>query len=577
MKKYMFIIMMILMTVAFATTIYIPEDYATIQEGIDVAVDGDSVLVTVGTYIENINFNGKGITVGSLYCTTQDTSYISQTIIDGNQDGSVVTFESEEDFTSVLIGFTITNGQNVGYPSYRGGGIHCDYSNPSLENITITGNSANNGGGIHCSHSSPSLANVTITGNSAGSHGGGIFCEESSSPSLANVTITGNSAEYSGGGIYCESSNPSFENVTISDNSAGANGGGIYCEESSSPSLANVTITGNSAGYQGGGIFCKVSSTPSLANVTIMGNSAQDDGGGIYCNYSTPSIENVTITGNSAGGCGGGIYFMHSSPSLERVTITNNSAESGGGIYCYFACSPSLDNMTISGNSADGDGGGIYCGRSSNPILVNCILWNNSPQEVEFQDNFSPSTITIAYSDIDGGEEGIETNNNGDVIWLEGNIVADPLFRDAWLGDYYLSEDSPCIDTGIAYFEYEGDVLVDLSEDEYWGIAPDMGAYEYGLVNNDELKIENVKCKIRNYPNPFNPETNIVFEMSDDSNVLIEIYNIKGQKVTTLVNGPFEAGSHKVTWNAVGQSSGIYLLRFNTAETSEMKKLILLK
>ncbi|MCF7913096.1 MAG: T9SS type A sorting domain-containing protein, partial [Candidatus Cloacimonetes bacterium] len=130
---------------------------------------------------------------------------------------------------------------------------------------------------------------------------------------------------------------------------------------------------------------------------------------------------------------------------------------------------------------------------------------------------------------------------------------------------------------GTSYFEYEYEVLVDLSEDEYYGIAPDMGAYEYGFVSTDELKIENVKCKISNYPNPFNPETNIVFELPFGSNVLIEIYNIRGQKVTTLVNSPFKAGSHKVTWNAIGQSSGIYLLRFNTAETSETKKLILLK
>ena len=79
------------------------------------------------------------------------------------------------------------------------------------------------------------------------------------------------------------------------------------------------------------------------------------------------------------------------------------------------------------------------------------------------------------------------------------------------------------------------------------------------------------------YPNPFNPETNILFELSAGSNVLIEIYNIKGQKVTTLINGPFEAGSHKVTWNATDHSSGIYLLRFHTAERSETKKLILLK
>jgi len=247
------------------------------------------------------------------------------------------------------------------------------------------------------------------------------------------------------------------------------------------------------------------------------------------------------------------------------------------GIYSGSYSSPSLVNVTISNNSAVWYGGGIFCVNDSSPILVNCILWNNSPQEVEFNGYYDPNTITIAYSDIDGGEEGIETNNNGTVNWLVGNIVADPLFVDAEIGDYHLTEVSPCIDTGIAYFEYEGEVLVDLSEEEYWGIAPDMGAYEYGLVNTDEVIIQNSKLNIQNYPNPFNPETNIVFELSFGSNVLIEIYNIKGQKVTTLVNDPYKAGSHKVTWNAVGQSSGIYLMRFNTAETSETKKLILLK
>jgi len=548
MKKYMFMIFMILMTGIFATTIYIPEDYATIQEGIDASEDGDEIIVSPGIYVENIDFAGKAVILGSLFYTTQDTSYISQTIIDGDQDGSVVTFESEEDFTSALTGFTITNG----HADY-GGGIYCSSSSPSLVNVTITGNSTElygRGGGIYCYSSSLSLENVTITGNSAEGYGGGIYCYWNSSPSLENVTISNNSAS-DGGGIYCYWSNPGLENVTITNNSVDYSGGGIYCHNNSSPSLENVTITNNSAVYGGGGIYCSSSSSPSLMNVTIAGNSVDYDGGGIHC-------------------------ASFSSPSLVNVTITNNSAvDDGGGIYCYISSNPSLENVTISNNSAV-YGGGISCTNSS-PSLVNCILWSNSPQGVEFSSLYDPNTITIAYSDIDGGEEGIETNNNGTVNWLDGNIDADPLFVDAANGNYLLTEDSPCVDTGIAYFEYEGEVLVDLSADEYWGIAPDMGAYEYGLVNTDEVIIQNSKLNIQNYPNPFNPETNIVFDMSNDSNVLIEIYNIKGQKVTTLVNGTFKAGSHKVTWNARDQSSGIYLLRFNTAEKSEMKKLILLK
>ena len=84
-KKVMFIIFMILMIGVFAKTIQIPEDYATIQAGINASVDGDEIIVSPGTYVENINFEGKAVILGSLFYTTRDTSYISQTIIDGDQ------------------------------------------------------------------------------------------------------------------------------------------------------------------------------------------------------------------------------------------------------------------------------------------------------------------------------------------------------------------------------------------------------------------------------------------------------------------------------------------------------------
>ena len=96
MKKLSLLLTFLIPVLTFSQIINIPADYQTIQQGIDAAIDGDTVLVDTGTYFENINYNGKNITVASYYLTTLDTSYISQTIIDGDSAGSVVRFENDE-------------------------------------------------------------------------------------------------------------------------------------------------------------------------------------------------------------------------------------------------------------------------------------------------------------------------------------------------------------------------------------------------------------------------------------------------------------------------------------------------
>jgi len=151
-------------------------DYTTIQEGINAATNGDTVLVYPGIYYENINYNGKNVTVASFYLTTQNNSYIDSTIINGNQNGSVVTFESGEDSTAVLYGFTIQNGSGTYYShNYHGGGILCINANPAINNCIIGNNTAEQGGGICCVSSNIMLAGVIIKNNNAEYGGGGMF------------------------------------------------------------------------------------------------------------------------------------------------------------------------------------------------------------------------------------------------------------------------------------------------------------------------------------------------------------------------------------------------------------------
>lgn len=90
--------------------------FKTIQEGINAASVGDTVVVAEGTYVENIKVKGKNITLtGTSPC---DPAVVAKTIIDGNKGGSVVAFDGTETETCLFTGFTIQNGK-----AYYGGGI----------------------------------------------------------------------------------------------------------------------------------------------------------------------------------------------------------------------------------------------------------------------------------------------------------------------------------------------------------------------------------------------------------------------------------------------------------------------
>jgi len=81
----------------------------------------------------------------------------------------------------------------------------------------------------------------------------------------------------------------------------------------------------------------------------------------------------------------------------------------------------------------------------------------------------------------------------------------------------------------------------------------------------------------QNYPNPFNPVTQISFALANPGKVMLEVFNTLGQKVATLADDWYEAGSHTVEWNAEAYASGVYLYTFRAGDYTETRKMILLK
>src|SRR5256885_1222295 len=256
------------------TTINVPGIAPTIQAAIDTAIDGDTVLVAPGTYVENINFNGKAITVTS-------SGGPATTIIDGSKGAIAVSFVSGETRTSVINGFTIQNSGASMYPnndpSVYFNGIKVSYtaacpgciSNPTITNNVIT---HNYGYGIEV-HFGGALISGNVISYTATQYdprfdygcdyddGDGIFVGGTPNDPSVTTTISNNAIEYNvghclGGGIGLFSAPLStvISNNIIANNQSLGFGGGVY-EVNGSVSLYQNLIYNNVSGVAGGGVY----------------------------------------------------------------------------------------------------------------------------------------------------------------------------------------------------------------------------------------------------------------------------------------------------------------------------------
>jgi hypothetical protein len=585
--KYVYVIAFYVVFFAFysspslATIIHVPDDYPTIQEAIEASVDFDTVLVQPGLYVDTLNFNGKNIVLGSLYITTGDTSFISLTVLDGDTSGTVVKFDSGEDQSAVLSGFTIQNGSR--------GGIGCENnSNPNINNVILMKNSNNRdpmGGGMWVERSDPSLENVIFKDNHAGASGG-LYTHESDI-TIRNCLFRENSTANAGGAAWFYESNPIITNCKFINNWAYGWGGAIYFRRCYVV-MDSCLFEGNQSLYEdGGGISSDWSHGLKMKNTIFRNNSAHTIGGGFFRagidswnHKGNDYLESVMFSGNAAREGGGFFTVLLGDLRLNNVVFSKNFAEVGGGIYVISwdnLPDLTLQNAVFEDNLAD-TGSVIHC-NGGDHVLINSILWNNIIPEITFADVEESHSFLIAFSDIENEMDAVFPVDSTEIFWMEGNMDKDPLFVYPAEGIYNLQENSPCIDVGTAFYVFDGDTIINYHPGQYNGLAPDMGAFEFGPPLNMEHEFSGIDGYelYQNYPNPFNPTTVIGYRLSAISNVELSIYNLLGQKVVVLVSEKQEAGNHQIEWDASGFATGMYYYEIKIDNFHDIKKMILLR
>ena len=471
---------------AAAEVLHVPGDYLTIQAAIDAAVNGDEIVVADGIYIgpgnRDLDFGGREIHLRSE--SLDPTRCIIDCQASKADPHRGFYFHSGETSEAVVEGFTIRNGYviHTSPGGARGGGTYCRSSSPQIIGCIFTTNTAVlEGGAVYNEAGDLSLGDCTFTDNFAFTAGGAVFVL-GGAPALDGCTFISNSvgfffAEFSfGGALRIVDSNPLLVDCLFSGNSGIAGSlavGGAIANTASSPTLVRCMFVGNQvvtacSGGRGGAMNNDSGSDPILAQCTFAGNYSNGEAGAMDNDDSSPLITNCLFVGNMGGhGVGAMHNAIDSNTVMLNCTFVNNIGLVFGAIENYDA----------------------------NPILINCILWENGRVEIG-----GPGDPKVSYSNIAGGWPGT------------GNIDVYPMFVDPDGGDYRLLSGSPSIDAGNNWGvpsdenDYDEDgVLCELFPVDLDGnprfnadeadfdpgcgvpVVVDMGAYEYQFDPTDQV------------------------------------------------------------------------------------------
>lgn len=395
-----------------ATTILVPSQQPTIQQGLDAASAGDTVLVAPASYTGALN-RDLDFACKSLVLASEGGAGV--TTIDCESAGRGFLFHSCEDTTSVVRGFTIAAAA-----ADTGAGAYCvNGSDPLFEDCVFSNCTAGEtGGGLCCDASSPIVRGCTFTGNVAGApgrrygYGGGVSCLSGSSPLIADTELIANSA-YGSGGLYPYHSSPQVLRSAFLNNTTDLYGNGAGAGFSSSNGAAFTECE-----FRGNGVETCV-------------------GGGMYVSSSAVTITDSDFIDNVSG-ASGGIHFAYGAGStVSGCTFVGNYGAwfAAGGIQFVYGGAAVVSNCTFVGNGNNQ----VWCDDSS-PTLEYCIFAFSSAGLPVFCE-VGTETPDINHCFVFGNAAGDSLcgGNYSDIVY------DDPLLCDLVGGDVTLCADSPCL------------------------------------------------------------------------------------------------------------------------------------
>jgi len=526
------------------------------------------------------------------------------------------------------------------YPDVRGGAVWIDNCSVPVRHCLIANSYSHNGnyngcgGGICLNENSNSLIEYNVIKLNQADSGAGVLAGSGCDPIIRFNVIEDNTAFYAGGGIYisANASSTISGNVVQGNISGGFGGGGINLWSATwlygtFSNVYNNLIINNSATDAGGGIYSRYE-TSNIYNNTIAENFCARGGGVYVLTFANlpPNIYNDIIWDNTA-------------PSGQSIFLDPAAGSTANISYCDVQGGwAGVGNIDLNPLFANGPQGSYYlsqiaagqmaqsgCVDSGDPItpMITGATRTDCVQDAGVIDmGYHYELGGVPYSLVVGITPfivPIQIPAGGGIFSYElsiANTGTTTAVFDGWInvilpdgstfGPVILRSDleltpaasifRPDMTQAVpgnapagnySYIAYVGDypntvVASDTIFFEKLGQDDNRNVDSWNLQGWDEEALTSAPVPretllISAYPNPFNAETTITFDLQTAAEVSLKVYDIAGREVQDLGFGIWDLGTHSVRWNAAGLPSGIYFYRIEAGGLSAIGKCILLK